>query len=485
MLLKSCPAPLALLFAIACLASMSFIHAQEPGKPPAQPQAVEEAEKLYGRARQREREGNYDEAARIYKDIITQFPKHSRAGCALTNIAFRLKSQERYDEAIETFQRVLQEYPDARYGNGKLAASFAAYEIATCFHKKGDVDEAMAAFDEAVKKYPDATTEGGTPLSELFLKAVEGEGGKRPRGGGIGPLVKGAGGPAQELYNSAQRAARQQPEEGLRLYEELLAKYPKDPLAPLALIKMAYITARGKGFPEAVPILQRVIQEYPEARYSWGERIAGEAAYRIGVFYYKNRDMLNAKRAFDFAVEKYKDAKTSSGMLFSTSFDSYIRVTNVAVAKGEEWLRKEMRIPTPGDPAERLYREAYFRTGDESLGFYDELIAKFPQHERMGEALIRSTRMLVTRKRNAEAIQRLQQIVEKYPNAQWPNGTTIAPEAAYMIGGIYFMQKDMPNAKKAFDYALQHYPDARSDEGDLLAQRHSAEIQQVNLAVGK
>jgi tetratricopeptide (TPR) repeat protein len=240
-----------------------------------------------------------------------------------------------------------------------------------------------------------------------------------------------------------------------------------------------------EGYGAGAAMLQSLMQEYPDAKYSWGGLIAGEAAYRIGRFYYRDKDIANAKKAFDFALQNYPSVRMSTGMLYSTYYASYIKATNVAAAKGSEWIEKEIRRTQPGDPAEKLYRQADLPQEDDRLRLYDELQGQFPQHDRAGEALTRSASILAGKQRWVEAITRLRKIVEEYPKSKWPNGTLITPEAAYKIGSYYGYAKDIQNAKKSFDYALQNFRDECNDEGEPLAKRYEAQIKEVNAAVGK
>jgi len=136
------------------------------------PQGPGSAKTLYFKARQNERD-NPDEAIRIYRELAARFPKDEITGCGLLIMGGLLMKQEKYDEALEAFKRAETEFPDAKFGNGKMAAAGAAYTIALCLHKKGAEQEALKALDDASKKYPNATDTMGKSLKESFDEQIK------------------------------------------------------------------------------------------------------------------------------------------------------------------------------------------------------------------------------------------------------------------------------------------------------------------------
>jgi len=63
--------------------------------------------------------------------------------------------------------------------------------------------------------------------------------------------------------------------------------------------------------------------------------VAPDAAWLIGVFSFEIGDMAGAKKAFDFAIQKYPDAKLR-GRLRTEMHADLIKKANEAAAKGEK-----------------------------------------------------------------------------------------------------------------------------------------------------
>lgn len=73
---------------------------------------------------------------------------------------------QEYDDAIETYQKVLERFPD-----DSNACAWAYYEIGMTYYKMGDYDDASTYFNIVLDQYPQQSTQG--ILSDLLLGKIE------------------------------------------------------------------------------------------------------------------------------------------------------------------------------------------------------------------------------------------------------------------------------------------------------------------------
>jgi len=290
---------------VAVLLLASVVRSQEPAekKPVAPLLAAEEARRLLGNGVAKWRAGDADRAIEILTEVVERYPRDNSAGCALGQIAEIRWRQRKYDKVIEACQKALREYPQARYGNGNPVGGAAAYLTAMCYYRKGDKKNAEAVYRQMVQQYPDAVAgDTGRRLADIFPLWTQAEDQKK------GGAMPGAD-DALRLFSAAidQRKAGNA-EEYERLLRELVKKYPKDNWAGCALGQLGFLKRDQQKYEEAIELFERVIREYPLARYGHGKPVASFAAYFVAMCYYRMGEKDQAMAAFDRAVTKYPDA---------------------------------------------------------------------------------------------------------------------------------------------------------------------------------
>ena len=112
----------------------------------------------------------------------------------------------------------------------------------------------------------------------------------------------------EALYRRAEKLRPGNPEESLKIHQELVAKYPKDRLAGAALTNSARILHRLGRYDEALAAYRRVIDEYRGSRFFRVGRADEAAAYEIGHSYYAKGDKDGARKAFEAALQKFPNS---------------------------------------------------------------------------------------------------------------------------------------------------------------------------------
>jgi tol-pal system protein YbgF len=120
--------------------------AQKPVVPP--PVSNISPQEAYRMAYNDYLKGNYDLAVESFKLYLQQFPDSPLADNALYWIGECHFSQKKYEEAIDSFNRVILIYPQG----DKVAAAYLKKGIS--YTELGKKDEALAVFKILVTKYP-------------------------------------------------------------------------------------------------------------------------------------------------------------------------------------------------------------------------------------------------------------------------------------------------------------------------------------------
>jgi outer membrane protein assembly factor BamD len=160
-----------------------------------------------------------DRAVEIYKKVVENAPYGRLADKALFNMGSTLKKADRYDEAVEAFQKIVDDYKES-----DLAAR-AQYEAAYCAYRSSlkpayaaePTEKAIKAFEDFSKETTDKqlTEEADATLRRLKDKAAE-------------KLVMTA-----EFY---ERIGQHQ--SAVVYYKEVLEKYPQGAFAEKAAGKI-------------------------------------------------------------------------------------------------------------------------------------------------------------------------------------------------------------------------------------------------------
>jgi len=110
-----------------------------------------------------------DRAIEIYRKVIDNAPYGKHADEALFRLGQVLKKSERYDEAIQEFQRLTDEYPSSKFYDK------AKYEVAWCAYKASlKPDYAGEPTDKAIKAFEDvAASNKDETLSHEAEKTVQ------------------------------------------------------------------------------------------------------------------------------------------------------------------------------------------------------------------------------------------------------------------------------------------------------------------------
>lgn len=124
-----------------------------------QPQNPQKA--LYNKALQSFQQGKFVAARQTASDFLNKYPQSNLADNVQYLIAESYYSQKRYQDAISSFQQLLDRYPKANKVPSALLKQGAA------FHQLGDDTAAQILYDKVVNGYP------GTPQAQAAAKRLQ------------------------------------------------------------------------------------------------------------------------------------------------------------------------------------------------------------------------------------------------------------------------------------------------------------------------
>ncbi len=92
----------------------------------------------------------YDRAFQEYKKVFDQFPDSGRVGEAVAKMANYYYQQQDYARAIDTFETVLSDHPDAQFLDVIL------FNYGRCLFKMGRRGESKRQFDQLIGDFPES-----------------------------------------------------------------------------------------------------------------------------------------------------------------------------------------------------------------------------------------------------------------------------------------------------------------------------------------
>ncbi len=110
-----------------------------------------------------------DKGKALLKQIVEQFPKSNRAGCALQYLGQRATGQEQ----VTYFEQAIQNHSDCYYGDGVQVGPYARYYLATALLQANQPEKAKELLEAILAQYPEAVTHRGQLLAPLAQNRLD------------------------------------------------------------------------------------------------------------------------------------------------------------------------------------------------------------------------------------------------------------------------------------------------------------------------
>jgi TolA-binding protein len=108
----------------------------------------------------------YDRAFQEYKKVFDSFPDSGRVGEAVAKMANYYYQQKDYARAVDTFETVLANHPDAKFLDVIL------FNYGRCLYRMERKGEARQQFDQLIAEFPESPLAADAKkISEALAKA--------------------------------------------------------------------------------------------------------------------------------------------------------------------------------------------------------------------------------------------------------------------------------------------------------------------------
>ncbi len=433
--------------------------------------------------------GNQEAAAGIWKELVSSSPKSKIAAQAGYKLGQMASDAGDYEEAIERFDGVLVDrrdpalVPFAMYGKGWAEIQLERYApavqtldaVTSEFPKHAIYDDALLA-----KGIAKRNLKQNTAAREDLQKFLD----TKPTG-----IHLGHGLYELSLVEQNENDSKAAAETLARLASEV----PDYPGMDKVLYELGWSLRESGDEAGAIKQFESLMQQYPD------NSMLGEAAYFVGQKYYGDEQWDAAANAFAVAVEKapgpdllekslyrlgwsqfnaghYPEAEAVFVRQFREASDGEL-ILDAMMMVGESRFKQDrfsdaLRAygkarekiqadndtgKTLRDGAERQVREltllhggqaaAQLKQWDDAVGWYDELRERFPATTYLPQVFYETGFAYQQAGNETQALKLFGQVADNYRNV-------LAARARFMMGEIYFTQKEFSKAIPEFQRVM-------------------------------
>ena len=406
------------------------------------------AQALYSAGWSSEKMDDFEEAELLYTRVVESFPRSEQAPLCLLRIGRVNAEQQRFDEAIEAYRMIAENYGDTKH------AADGNYGLGILYKQAGRMDDAIKSFSRVGRK-----------AREVYVAS----------------LVE-----AANIHIAANRIDR-----GKEVLSELLEGVKGDlDLEATAHYQIAQLDLNNKNYVDAINGYTKVIDEYPDAG------VIRDAHYGRGLAYhYANRygrALGDYRWLLDSDLPKTMIHKVEFSMALSLSAQGEdaeaTRLLNKVIDAGDETLARNAQLQLISmaekqDPADAIktyesmlaqleseedkvrvlirLASAYFRLEDydRSVASAQQLVDLALDVESVSNALFVQANSFFRSGKLDQAIATYQTIIDNYPQIGW------AKNAQFQIGVAYNTLSSggnvqyLPLMAEAFRLYYKTYPD--------------------------
>jgi len=433
-------------------------------------------------------------------------------------------NNKNYLDAVQRYTKVLEEYPnsevirDVRYGR------------ALAYHYSGRYDRALVDYEWLLDNKLPSAMRLKVEFSMALSYSAQGDDDEAKKllndviASGDESLARSA---RLQLISMAEK---QDPEDAIRTYEEMLAGNITTEDKERVLIRLASAYFRLNQFQQSIQAAQQLIdlainaesianalfvqgnsyykaRDYPKAIATYGKIIeaypqigwAKNAQFQIGVSYNKlsaggNVEVLPAMaKAFKDYYVKYPDDEKA---VFAYYYDAWARYR---MGKWQEASEVFSQLAV-SFPKSRYAPEALFRAGDavfnvttrgsqekeknylEAMDYYQKVLDRYSNSDYADDSLYNKAWCLIELDRTEEAVPIFEEIVTNHADGRY------GARSQFTLGDYYYGLKEYGKATDNYQRFLELFPEERlSGEDRGLARKatillgHLSEIDAYNL----
>lgn len=373
--------------------------------------------------------GELDRAEQLFRDYLNSYSSGDHVAGAQYALAWTHFRQQRYDAAVQAFDRFLNMDAD-------LEGSIPYQQDALL--RLADSHYALKRYPEAVRIY--RQVEGDAADYALYQTG--------------------------QAFDLADRS-----DEAISALQQLVDEYPDSPWRDDALYRIGAIHFQNQDFQAAIEAYRRVIENYPD------RPLAARAQYGIGDAQYNAGNLNASVDAYRRVLEAYPDSPflsdAAGGIQYALiALDDPDRaeaiIDSFAVERPDSPIVDELRFRL----AEATYQSG--QTG-EALASLRRFVRTSSNEQLLPEAYYYMGQIYANRNQPSEAQNYLRQVVFNYDQG------THRVEAALQLGDLYFQQEQYDRARQAYAKMAELAEDdatlARARYGESMALLEMGETQ--------
>lgn len=375
---------------------------------------------LYGKGWAQMSSNDYAEAAQTLGYVIEESPQHPILDDALLARGITLRHLMKYDQAAADLTRFLTMHPEG------IRLGHALYELALVRQTQNEPAQAATRLSELVDQVPDY------PDMDKVL---------------------------YELGWSLKESDRT--DAAIEQFQALITKFPDNPMVPEAAYFVGQNQYKKEQWAAAAESFETAVAAASQHDQA-DDDLLEKSLYRLGWSLFKQQNYAGAEAAFDRQARQVPSGPLSLDAVmmigearfkqnhFDKALKAYEQVRERIVASDDS-------AKTVRDEAERQVRELTLLHGGQAaaqlkdwptaIQWYDELRQRFPATTYLPQVFYESGFAYQQAGNESQALQLYSQVADNYRNE-------LAARARFMMGEIYFAQKEYAKAIPEFQRVM-------------------------------
>jgi TolA-binding protein len=383
---------------------------------------------LLQRAKDREKNKDYENAVAEYRAIVERFPTSSNAATALFQIAtvynYRLREPEK---AIDAKLEYVRRFPDSDRCPDELV------EIADLYRRAKEYDKAIETFRAAISQYPDYD---GRADAQWMIASL-------------------CGG----YLRDKERAVEE--------YRRFIELFPESDRCADAYQQLGSLYRQLKREEDAQRAYAALVEQCPLSQYAYYQRrsqVDRDRVRQLGQDWAQAAALVKSKD-YDKAVEAYRGfMQTYPDTYYAVEAQQQIIAVYGRYLNDAEKERGEQRRFVELFPADDRCRSIQYQLAygyqrdkryEDATREYESLLRTYPTDDRCPTFLSTLGSLhLHYLKQYDDAVRAFRRLIRDYPQSD------SVPRAYRYIGDAYILLDRLKEAKESYDSVIRNYPDS-------------------------
>jgi beta-lactamase regulating signal transducer with metallopeptidase domain/TolA-binding protein len=298
---------------------------KEVAEPPTA-QTTASPEALYVEGSNLRSQGRTEEALKVWRTLIEQFPESDRAGCAAVYMGQLQLSTKDYKGAEESFRLAAEKFGHQKYGNGVEVGGYGYFCLTQVYCDTEQYEKAAEALKSLVEKYPYSTGHRmGDALTSFRAKRWFYDKLKAQRIDlkFLDNLIAEQKDPknfdkmnSRQLYLVAHTLMREDKDNAtaIKAFLKGVEKFPEESFTPYGAVFAMQLQLDEKDHAGAKQTARLMIEKYPTVEVGKGGPVAAIGYYGLGAAHFLAEEYKNAAEMFQKVAEQFPAAADMDGV---------------------------------------------------------------------------------------------------------------------------------------------------------------------------